>query len=86
MSPDTPEVAFIRNLAEALCDDPNSIEIEETTDEQGVLIRLYVAGSDLGRIIGRKGTTATAIRTLLRGLASKNGTRCSFKVNKRDAA
>jgi predicted RNA-binding protein YlqC (UPF0109 family) len=86
MTPDTQQTQFVRFIAEALCDDKDAIEVVETTDEQGIIIRLYVSPSDLGRMIGKKGATATAMRNLLRGLGSKNGARYSFKVDKRDAA
>lgn len=79
--PDEPEVAFIRTIAEALCDRPEDITIERTTDERGVLVMLYVAQEDIGRIIGKKGECATAIRLLLRALGSRIDARLSFKVN-----
>lgn len=75
---------FVKNIATAICTLPEDIEIQSTVDERGVLIQLYVNQEDLGRIIGKKGETATAIRTLLRGLGVRNNAHYGFKVAARN--
>lgn len=80
---ESPCVAFVHSIATGLCTNPEAIEIEEKVDERGVLVQLYVAKEDIGRVIGQGGETATAIRLLLRSLGSKNSARYSFKVDTR---
>lgn len=63
-----------------LVDNPNDIHIERSIDEKGVLLQLTVNPEDLGRVIGKQGATANAIRTLLRALGSKNNARYNFKI------
>lgn len=76
-------VRFVRDIAEALCQDPQEIEVQDSIDERGVLIELFVSKADLPRMIGKKGDTAMAIRHLLRALGAKDNARYSFKVNSR---
>lgn len=66
----------IRQLVES----PNDVHIERSIDEKGVLLQLTVNPDDLGRVIGKQGATANAIRTLLRALGAKNNARYNFKV------
>ncbi len=59
---------------------PDDIEVTRTVDEMGVLITLKVAKDDMGRIIGKSGQTAKAIRILLRVIGSKNNARVNLKI------
>lgn len=72
---------FLEYVVKALVDNPNDIKIERTVDEMGVLITLTVNPSDMGKIIGRMGNTAKAIRTLLRIIGMKNNARVNLKIN-----
>ena len=65
----------------ALVDNPNDVKIDRTVDEMGVLISLTVNPADMGKIIGRMGNTAKAIRTLLRIIGMKNNARVNLKIN-----
>lgn len=65
----------------ALVDNPNDVKIERTVDEMGVLVTLTVNPADMGKIIGRMGNTAKAIRTLLRIIGMKNNARVNLKIN-----
>lgn len=76
-----PEIKFIQQIAEALCQYPEDIKIVGTLDERGVLLKLTVAKEDLGRIIGKGGENATAIRLLLRALGSRHNARYALKVD-----
>jgi predicted RNA-binding protein YlqC (UPF0109 family) len=62
-------------------DNPNDVKIDRTVDEMGVLISLSVNPNDMGKIIGRMGNTAKAIRTLLRIIGMKNNARVNLKIN-----
>ncbi|MFH1201070.1 MAG: KH domain-containing protein [bacterium] len=72
---------FLEYVVKALVDNPNDIKIERTLDEMGVLISLTVNPADMGKIIGRMGNTAKAIRTLLRIIGMKNNARVNLKIN-----
>jgi len=72
---------FLEYVVKALVDNPNDIRIDRTVDEMGVLITLTVNPADMGKIIGRMGNTAKAIRTLLRIIGMKNNARVNLKIN-----
>ena len=75
------DVQFLEYVVKALVDNPNDVKIERTVDEMGVLITLTVNPADMGKIIGRMGNTAKAIRTLLRVVGMKNNARVNLKIN-----
>ena len=72
---------FLESLVKALVDHPESVHIKRTVDEMGVLLTLDVHADDMGKIIGRSGNTAKAIRTLLRVVGMKNDARVNLKIN-----
>lgn len=74
---------YVRVIASGICTFPDRIEIQESMDQRGVLIELFVDKEDLGRMIGKGGETASAIRQLMRALGSKNNAHYGFKVNAR---
>ena len=65
--------AVLRYLAETLVDDPDSVEISTSQWRSRVSLNLSVAPSDMGKVIGRKGRTAQAIRTVVRAAGSRDG-------------
>jgi predicted RNA-binding protein YlqC (UPF0109 family) len=79
--PDEADKIFLEYVVKALVDNPNDVKIERTVDEMGVLISLTVNPADMGKIIGRMGNTAKAIRTLLRIIGMKNNARVNLKIN-----
>src|SRR3954471_12632209 len=72
---------FLEMLVKALVENPNDVAIDRTVDEMGVLLTLTVNPADMGKIIGRMGNTAKAIRTLLRIIGMKNNARVNLKIN-----
>ena len=72
---------FLEYVVKALVDNPNDVKLDRTVDEMGVLISLTVNPADMGKIIGRMGNTAKAIRTLLRVIGMKNNARVNLKIN-----
>ncbi len=72
---------FLEYVVKALVDNPNDVKIERSIDEMGVLITLSVNPQDMGKVIGRMGNTAKAIRTLLRVIGMKNNARINLKIN-----
>ena len=73
--------AFLEYVVKALVDNPDDVKIDRSVDEMGVLITLTVNPADMGKIIGRMGNTAKAIRTLLRVMGMKNNARVNLKIN-----
>ena len=76
--------AFLEQVIHALVEKPEKVEINRTVDEMGVLLTLKVDQEDMGKIIGRDGNTAKAIRTLLRVVGMKNNARVNLKINEPD--
>ena len=76
-----PDVVFLEYVVKALVDNPNDVKVNRVVDEMGVLITLEVNPIDMGKIIGRDGNTAKAIRTLLRTVGMKNNARVNLKIN-----
>jgi uncharacterized protein len=72
---------FVEYVVKALVENPDKVKVERRVDEMGVLITLDVAGEDMGKIIGRDGATAKALRTLLRVVGMKNNARVNLKIN-----
>jgi predicted RNA-binding protein YlqC (UPF0109 family) len=72
---------FLEYVIKALVDNPNDVKVNRTVDEMGVLMTLEVNAADMGKVIGRDGNTAKAIRTLLRVVGMKNNSRVNLKIN-----
>ncbi len=75
------DVEFLDFVIKALVEKPEDVKIVRTVDEMGVLMTLDVNKDDMGKIIGREGNTAKAIRTLLRVVGMKNNSRVNLKIN-----
>ena len=71
---------FLEYIIKALVDNPDDVKINRTVDEMGVLLTLSVNKDDMGKIIGRSGQTAKAIRTILRIVGMKNDARVNLKI------
>jgi uncharacterized protein len=71
---------FIEYIVKSLVDNPDAVSIVRTIDEKGVLLELTVAPEDLGRVIGKRGSTAQSMRSLLRALGAKNEARYNLKI------
>jgi len=71
---------FLEYVIKALVDKPEDVKIDRTVDEMGVLLKLTVNRDDMGKVIGRSGATAKAIRTILRVVGMKNDARVNLKI------
>lgn len=71
---------FVEYIVKQIVEKPDEVVVERTVDEMGVLITLKVAKDDMGKIIGKSGQTAKAIRVLLRVIGSKNNSRVNLKI------
>lgn len=72
---------FLEYVVKELVDNPNDVKVNRTVDQMGVLLTLDVNSADMGKIIGRSGNTAKAIRTLLRVVGMKYDARVNLKIN-----
>lgn len=71
---------LVEYIARAIVSAPNDVKVTEETDSGGVVIKLEVNAEDKGRVIGKQGRVAEAMRTLLRVVATKEGTRVRLEI------
>ena len=76
---------FVEYIVKTLVNNPEKVAVERTIDEKGVLLLLTVAPEDVGRVIGKRGATAQAIRVLLRALGTKQDARYNLKIVNTDS-
>jgi len=72
---------FLEYVIKSLVDNPDQVKVNRSVDEMGVLLTLECGAADMGKIIGRQGNTAKAVRTLLRVVGMKNNSRVNLKIN-----
>ena len=75
---------FVEYIVKTLVNNPDEVAVERKIDEKGVLLSLTVAPEDVGRVIGKRGVTAQAIRVLLRALGTKQDARYNLKIVNND--
>ncbi len=78
--------ALLDFIVKELVDHPEDVKIERKVDEMGVLLSLSVNPEDMGKIIGKSGNTAKAIRTLLRIIGMKENARVNLKIEEPEGA
>ena len=71
---------FLEFIVKTLVDHPGDVKIDRKVDEMGVLLSLKVNPEDMGQIIGKAGSTARAIRNLVRIVGLKNHARVNLKI------
>ena len=74
------EKDLIEYIAKALVDDPSAVSVQEVEGEKSTIIELRVASSDIGKVIGKYGRIAKALRTVLSASATKTGKRYSLEI------
>ena len=74
------EKVFLEYVVKSIVSDPASVVVTRTEDELGTLLTLKVAKDDMGRIIGKNGQTAQALRVLLRVMGSQQNARVNMKI------
>jgi len=67
-------------IARALSDEPHEVKVVETEQHGSILVELFVSPVDLGRVIGRQGRTAAALRTLVAATAERTGVRATLEI------
>ncbi len=71
---------FLEFLIKSIVDNPDKVKVERKVDEMGVLLSLEVDQKDMGQVVGKSGSTAKAIRSLLRIVGIKNNARVNLKI------
>ena len=80
----TMDQQFVEFTVKSLVGHAEDVVVDRTIDEKGVLLTLTVNPADLGRVIGKRGSTAQSLRTLLRALGAKNDARYNLKIVNND--
>lgn len=71
---------LVEYIAKSLVDDPSQVSVTEIAGANSIIVELSVAPEDMGRVIGKGGRVANAIRTLLRVIAAKHGKRVTLEI------
>lgn len=71
---------FLEYLVKSIVDHPDDVKVDRKVDEMGVLLSLKVNPQDMGQVVGRQGSTAKAIRSLLRIVGIKHNARVNLKI------
>lgn len=71
---------LVEYIAKSIVNAPDDVVVTEETDEEGLVIKLQVADEDKGRVIGKQGRIAQAIRSLIRVKAAKAGTKATLQI------
>lgn len=71
---------LVETIAKSLVDDPSKVIATEEMEEDTLVIKLTVAKEDMGRIIGKEGRTAKAIRTILNAVSTKGNNKAILKI------
>lgn len=72
---------FLEYVIKSIVDHPEKVKVDRRVDEMGTLLTLDIDPEDMGKVIGRMGNTAKAVRTLLRVVGMKNNARVNLKIN-----
>jgi len=71
---------LVEYIAKSIVNSPDDVVVTEETDEEGIVLKLQVADEDKGRVIGKQGRIAQAIRALIRVKAAKSGTKATLQI------
>jgi len=71
---------LIEDIAKALVDNPDSVEVEEIVDGKDILLKLRVEDSEMGKVIGKKGRIAKSMRTVLKSVSNKKKVNASLEI------
>jgi uncharacterized protein len=71
---------LVRALARALVREPDEVDVHECEERGRTLLELEVSPDDRGRVIGRGGRTAAALRTIVEAVGARQGRKCSLEI------
>ncbi len=76
-----PAAEFVEYVAKSLVDDPDAVSVEVQEQPDGRVIQLHVAEDDMGKVIGRNGSVAKALRTLLKVMSAREGESIQLEID-----
>jgi predicted RNA-binding protein YlqC (UPF0109 family) len=71
---------LVEYVAKSLVDDPDAVTVDVVEGQDGTVIELHVAEADMGKVIGRNGSVAKALRTLLKVTSARNGEPVTLEI------
>lgn len=71
---------LLETLAKALVDKPDEVEVSSVESERSIILQLKVAGDDVGKVIGKEGRIAKALRTIVKASAVKEGKKAVVEI------
>lgn len=71
---------LVLDIAKALVDNPNEVVVEETKEKDEIILKLKVSSDDMGKVIGKQGRIAKAIRTVVRSAANRENVKVSLEI------
>ena len=77
---------LVEIIAKALVDNPDEVVVTETEKDKALVVNLKVAPSDMGKVIGRQGKIAKALRTLVKSASTKSGKRYNIEISEKAGA
>ena len=77
---------LVEHLAKSLVDLPEEVRVEEQASAGTSVLELHIAASDIGKIIGKHGKTARALRTVLNAAADKQSIRCALEIAEEESS
>ena len=72
---------LVKVLAKALVENPDAVEVEEVEEESRTILKLHVAQEDMGRVIGKQGRIAKAIRTIVKSAATRENKKVTVEID-----
>ena len=75
-----PARELVEYVAKSLVDDPDAVKVEVVEEDGATVIELHVAEDDMGKVIGRNGSVAKALRTLLKVTAARDGGSVTLEI------
>ena len=75
-----PAKELVEFVARSLVDDPDAVKVDMVRDRDGIVLELHVAEDDMGKVIGRNGSVAKALRTLLKVVSAREGEPFSLEI------
>jgi len=71
---------LVEHIARNLVENPEAVEVNEEQTEQGIILSLKVAPEDMGKVIGKQGRIARAIRAVVKAAAIKKGVKATLEI------
>ena len=72
---------LVKSLAKALVENPDAVEVETVEEEDRTVLKLHVAQEDMGRVIGKQGRIAKAIRTIVKSAATRENKKVTVDID-----